>query len=281
MWVLKHKPDMNISVRGYTDSRGSHSYNRALAKRRARSVKKYLIQHGIGKKRIIIDPIGELLPLLKEVTKADMATNRRVEMLLINNHLTPIPCIYLSHELKEKVRIKKIIDRDVYCSLWNQKMTWNPGIVFSSDLTRLTEKDELKLKANIHVLKEHPDYLISIDDTITYKIIVKNIGAIKAVDVEIEDFLPEGTAFVEDSIVSMGDYQGSQLDDGSNGVNGALPHYDNETSPKIYAEGGNVNTTGSWRLYPCVNQSSGKNVHFATGKRCLDSKSQCCQWVYF
>ena len=43
-------------------------------------------------------------------------------------------------------------------------MTWNPGIVFSSDLTRMTEEEELKLKANIHVLKEHSDYLISIRD---------------------------------------------------------------------------------------------------------------------
>ena len=73
------------------------------------------------------------------------------------------------------------------------------------------------------------------DDTISYHIAVSNTGAIKAVDVEIEDGLPEGTIFVQDSIVYTGDFQGSQLDDGSNGVNGVLPYYDESTN-KILAE---------------------------------------------
>ena len=164
IWVLKHKPGMNISVRGYTDSRGSHSYNKALAKRRSNSVKKYLIQHGISMARISIDPIGESLPLLKEITEEDMATNRRVEMLLVNDHFTPIPCILLTQKLKESIQIKKFIDRDIYCSLWKKKLTWNSGVEFTSDLTRLTQEDETKLNDNIYVLQQFPDYLISIRD---------------------------------------------------------------------------------------------------------------------
>jgi len=160
IWVLKHKPDMNISVRGYTDSRGSHSYNIALAKRRAHSVKAYLIKHGIRNERIIIDPIGKSLPLLQETTEADIAKNRRVEMLLVNDQLTPIPCILLSHELKEKIQI----NRDIYCSLWKNKLTWSTGLEFTSDLTTLTQKDETKLKDNIRVLKQYPGYLISLRD---------------------------------------------------------------------------------------------------------------------
>jgi len=73
------------------------------------------------------------------------------------------------------------------------------------------------------------------DDTISYQIVVKNTGTIKALDVQIEDLLPEGTIFVQDSLVYTGDYQGSQLDDGNNGINGVEPHYDSESN-KIVAE---------------------------------------------
>ena len=74
------------------------------------------------------------------------------------------------------------------------------------------------------------------DDTITYKIILKNTGPMKALDVEIEDILPQGTSFVQESIVTTGDYQGSQLDDGNNGINGVLPYHNNESPGKISAE---------------------------------------------
>jgi len=73
------------------------------------------------------------------------------------------------------------------------------------------------------------------DDTITYQMTVSNTGTVKAVDVEIEDILPEGTVFVPDSIVYTGDFQGSQLDDGNNGINGLLPYYEASTN-KILAE---------------------------------------------
>jgi len=161
IWVLKNKPDMKISLRGYTDSRGSYSYNDALAKRRANSVNKYLRKHGISKKNIIIDPIGESLPLLKEVTEEDMATNRRVEMLLINEKLIPIPCIIMPNELKGKVQLKKIIEIDI-CALWKKKMIWHSGVEITSDLFQITQQNEQKLKANIDVLKDHPNYLVSL-----------------------------------------------------------------------------------------------------------------------
>jgi len=178
IWVLKHKPEMNISVRGYTDSRGSYKYNKALAKRRTTSVKKYLIKHGINKERIIIDPIGECVPLLKEITESDMATNRRVEMLLVNENLTPVSCTLLPPEFVKNRQPQFKIDRDLYCSLWQKKMTWSSGLEFTSDLARLTRQDESKLNANIQVLKQFPDFLISIRDFfVNYKGVKKKRAA--------------------------------------------------------------------------------------------------------
>ncbi|MBI2723165.1 MAG: OmpA family protein [Bacteroidetes bacterium] len=45
--ILKKYPTLKVEIIGYTDSRGSQSYNEALSKRRANSVKKYLKEQGV------------------------------------------------------------------------------------------------------------------------------------------------------------------------------------------------------------------------------------------
>lgn len=58
--VLKKYTMLNIDLIGNTDARGSNSYNAQLSKLRALSVKNYLLQNGINKKRIIkIEAKGE------------------------------------------------------------------------------------------------------------------------------------------------------------------------------------------------------------------------------
>ncbi len=51
--LLKKYPMLHLDIVGNTDARGSSSYNLQLSKQRALSVKNYLIENGISKKRII------------------------------------------------------------------------------------------------------------------------------------------------------------------------------------------------------------------------------------
>ncbi|MEY4516965.1 MAG: hypothetical protein RL180_1311, partial [Pseudomonadota bacterium] len=57
--ILKQYPDANVTLYGHTDPRASVAYNNALSARRARSVEKYLITHGIAAGRIAIEAKGK------------------------------------------------------------------------------------------------------------------------------------------------------------------------------------------------------------------------------
>lgn len=56
---LRDFPQINIEIRQYTDSRGSESTNAVLSRRRAKSIKDYLIATGIDKNRIEVQGLGE------------------------------------------------------------------------------------------------------------------------------------------------------------------------------------------------------------------------------
>lgn len=57
--LLKLNSDLKITLRGYTDSRGSTIHNQALSEKRAKSVEFYLEKNGIHSNRIAIEPHGE------------------------------------------------------------------------------------------------------------------------------------------------------------------------------------------------------------------------------
>jgi OOP family OmpA-OmpF porin len=78
--TLKANPDMRIEVRGYTDSIGSDAYNMRLSKRRAESVKSFLVSEGIAADRITTDGFGPASPVADNSTKEGQAENRRVEV---------------------------------------------------------------------------------------------------------------------------------------------------------------------------------------------------------
>ena len=50
--VLANNPDTNISIYGYTDSKGADAYNLSLSERRANNVKDYLIQNGADRAKL-------------------------------------------------------------------------------------------------------------------------------------------------------------------------------------------------------------------------------------
>lgn len=83
--VFKENPDTNISIYGYTDSKGSDSYNLALSERRANAVVAYLSANGIKRSRLTAKGMGEAEPIASNDTDAGRAQNRRVEFAITAN----------------------------------------------------------------------------------------------------------------------------------------------------------------------------------------------------
>jgi len=72
-----------IEIDGYTDSRGSDSYNQGLSERRADAVQKYLIDHGAtAADRITTRGFGKSNPIGDNKTKQGQFENRRAEILI-------------------------------------------------------------------------------------------------------------------------------------------------------------------------------------------------------
>jgi len=69
-----------LSVNGYTDNKGSNSYNNGLSQERAASVKKAIIAEGIESSRLKSNGYGEENPIATNDTEEGRAKNRRVEL---------------------------------------------------------------------------------------------------------------------------------------------------------------------------------------------------------
>ncbi|WP_097000124.1 OmpA family protein [Persephonella hydrogeniphila] len=80
---LKANKELKIKIVGYTDSIGSKEYNDRLARKRAESIKKYLIDHGISPDRIEIIGKGKEDYLFDNNTPLNRFTNRRAEFFVM------------------------------------------------------------------------------------------------------------------------------------------------------------------------------------------------------
>ncbi len=78
---LKSQSDVDeIVISGHADATGPEGYNQDLSKRRAESVRKFLLKEGVVSKRIVVEAHGEEKPVASNDTKAGRAQNRRVEI---------------------------------------------------------------------------------------------------------------------------------------------------------------------------------------------------------
>jgi len=68
--LMKQYPDMVIELSSHTDARGDDAYNRALSQRRAEAARRWLIEHGIERRRIRAVGYGETQP---KVVDAELA----------------------------------------------------------------------------------------------------------------------------------------------------------------------------------------------------------------
>jgi len=82
---LEKYPNSLVDVMGHTDSSGSDAHNLDLSRRRAESVKGYLVMRGVAGSRIATIGYGEQYPKADNATAEGRALNRRVEI-----RITPI-----------------------------------------------------------------------------------------------------------------------------------------------------------------------------------------------
>jgi len=84
MEVLQaHKEITKLEVRGHTDSRGGAGANLGLSKRRAASVVKWLVAHGVAADRLGSNGFGQTRPIDTNDTDEGRKNNRRVEFRII------------------------------------------------------------------------------------------------------------------------------------------------------------------------------------------------------
>jgi OOP family OmpA-OmpF porin len=79
---LKQHSDTMVKIEGYTDSRGSASYNEELSYRRAEAVRSFLASNGISPQRMTVQGMGENFPIASNSTSAGRQQNRRVDVTI-------------------------------------------------------------------------------------------------------------------------------------------------------------------------------------------------------
>ena len=81
---LNSYPEVKLEIRGHTDSQGPAAFNLSLSKKRAESVRQYLINGGIAADRLTALGVGEEEPISSNSTAAGRAENRRIEFKRLN-----------------------------------------------------------------------------------------------------------------------------------------------------------------------------------------------------
>lgn len=80
--TLAATPDRVVMIEGHTDSRGSVAHNLDLSRRRADTVRDYLISRGCAAGNLMASGIGDKRPLGDNRTREGHAANRRVEIVV-------------------------------------------------------------------------------------------------------------------------------------------------------------------------------------------------------
>ena len=86
---LSDNPKLKIEIKQHTDSRGDDFINVMLSRRRAKSIRAFLVNKGVSEKRISVKGIGENQLINNcangvECTKTQHEENNRTEFITIN-----------------------------------------------------------------------------------------------------------------------------------------------------------------------------------------------------
>ena len=82
-WLRKNS-DINITVEGHADERGTREYNLALGERRAHAAKDYLMTYGISGDRISVISYGKERPVNSGSSPLAWSQNRRAVTVKVN-----------------------------------------------------------------------------------------------------------------------------------------------------------------------------------------------------
>ncbi len=85
--ILLTSKGYSMTVYGHTDDVGSQAYNQELSEKRARAVRDYLVEAGIGREIIATKGFGKTKPLVAGTTPEARAKNRRVEVEIVDTIL--------------------------------------------------------------------------------------------------------------------------------------------------------------------------------------------------
>jgi outer membrane protein OmpA-like peptidoglycan-associated protein len=82
--VLLASEGYRLFIDGHTDDIGTDEYNRDLSRRRANSVRDYLVRAGIPAEIVTVKGFGKSNPLVQAKTRDARAKNRRVEIGVVD-----------------------------------------------------------------------------------------------------------------------------------------------------------------------------------------------------
>jgi len=79
---LQSNPEKIITIEGHCDERGTQAYNLVLGEKRAKAVRNYLVELGVGTGRLTVTSYGKERPFCKEHDETCYQQNRRGHMTL-------------------------------------------------------------------------------------------------------------------------------------------------------------------------------------------------------
>jgi OmpA-OmpF porin, OOP family len=85
-----HPEITKVAVQGHTDNVGTASYNKGLSERRAASVAKWLVEHGVDSARLSSAGFGLEVPIADNDTAEGRRENRRVEFHIVEVDGKPV-----------------------------------------------------------------------------------------------------------------------------------------------------------------------------------------------
>jgi peptidoglycan-associated lipoprotein len=79
---LQSNPEKIITIEGHCDERGTQAYNIVLGEKRAKAVRNYLVELGVGTGRLTVTSYGKERPFCKDHDETCYQQNRRGHMTL-------------------------------------------------------------------------------------------------------------------------------------------------------------------------------------------------------